>query len=118
MDIRELDPRAAAEADLRAIHRIEEACSPEQPFRSEELSLAFYRVWSDGERRWWLAGDVGAAALMTTPPSFNYSQVLVRPEARRQGIGTALLAELVAFARARGIPSFFAHHFDEAGAAF
>jgi mycothiol synthase len=118
MEIRELDPRTAAEADLRTIHRIEQACSPEQPFRSEELSLAFYRVWSDGERRWWLAGDVGAAALMISPPSFNYVQVLVRPEARRRGIGTALLANVVASARARGIESFFAHHFDEAGAAF
>jgi mycothiol synthase len=115
---RELDPRTAAEADLRTIHRIEAACSPEQPFRSEELSLAFYRVWSDGDRRWWLAGDAGAAVLMTSPPSFNYVQVLVRPEARRQGIGTALLAEVVASARARGMASFFAHHFDEAGAAF
>jgi mycothiol synthase len=116
--IREVDPRTAPEADLRVIHRIEAACSPEQPFRSEELSLAYYRVWSDGERRWWLAGEVGAAVLMTTPPSFNYVQVLVRPEARRQGIGTALLAEVAASARAQGIPSFFAHHFDEAGAAF
>lgn len=118
MHIRELDPRTAPEADLRTIHRIEKACSPEQPFRSEELSLAFYRVWSEGERRWWLAGDVGAAALMTSPPSFNYVQVLVRPEARRQGIGTALLTEVVASARAQDIPSFFAHHFDDAGAAF
>ena len=118
MEIRELDPRTAPEADLRTIHRIEDACSPEQPFRSEELSLAYYRMWLDGERRWWLVGDVGAAVLMTTPPSFNYVQILVRPEARRQGIGTALLAEVVASARARGVPSFFAHHFDEAGAAF
>src|SRR4051812_7651002 len=118
MEIRELDPRTAPEADLRTIHGIEAICSPEQPFRSEELSLALYRVWSDSERRWWLAGDAGAAVLMTTPPSFNYVQVLVRPEARRQGIGTALLAEVAASARAQGIPSFFAHHFDEAGAAF
>ncbi len=118
MHIRELNPRIASDDDLLTIHRIEEACSPEQPFRSEELSLAFYRVWSDGTRRWWLAGDVGAAVLMTAPPSFNYVQVLVRPEARRRGIGTALLAEVVASARAQGIPSFFAHHFDDAGAVF
>jgi GNAT superfamily N-acetyltransferase len=118
MNIREIDPRSAPDEDLRTIHRIEEACSPERPFRSEELSLAFYRVWSDGERRWWLAGDDGAAVLMTSPPSFNYVQVLVRPEARRRGIGAALLAEVVASARRQGISSFFAHHFDEAGAAF
>ena len=118
MEIREIDPRTAPDADLRTIHRIEEACSHEHPFRSEELSLGFYRVWSDGDRRWWLAGDVGAAVLMTTPPSFNYVQVLVRPEARRRGIGSALLERVVAAARADGVPSFFAHHADEAGAAF
>jgi mycothiol synthase len=118
MDIRELDPRSAPDEELLTIHRIEEACSHGQPFRSAELSLAYYRVWSDGDRRWWLAGDVGAAVLMTSPPSFNYAQVLVRPEARRRGIGTALLAEVVAWARAQGVVSFFAHHSDEAGAAF
>ena len=118
MAIRELDPRTAPDEDLRTIHRIEESCSHERPFRSEELSLAYYRVWSDGDRRWWLAGDVGAAVLMTTPPSFNQVQVLVRPEARRRGIGSALLEQVVAAARAQGIASFFAHHGDEAGAAF
>jgi GNAT superfamily N-acetyltransferase len=118
MSIRELDPRSAPDQDLLAIHRIEEACSHERPFRSPELSLAYYRVWLDGDRRWWLAGDEGAAVLMTVPPSFNYVQVLVRPEARRRGIGTALLAAVVGSARAQGLSSFFAHHADDAGAAF
>jgi mycothiol synthase len=116
--VREIDPRSASNEDLLAIHRIEEACSHERPFRSPELSLAYYRVWSDGDRRWWLAGDLGAAVLMTVPPSFNYAQVLVRPEARRDGIGTELLAKVVERARAVGAASFFAHHSDEAGAAF
>ena len=118
MQIRELDPRTAPDEDLRTIHRIEEACTHERPFRSEELSLSYYRVWSDGDRRWWLAGDAGAAVLMTVPPSFNYAQVMVRPVARRQGIGTALCEAVVASARAQGLASFFAHHSDEAGAAF
>jgi GNAT superfamily N-acetyltransferase len=118
VEIREIDPRSALDQELLAIHRIEEACSHERPFRSPELSLAYYRVWSDGDRRWWLAGDAGAAVLMTVPPSFNYAQVLVRPEQRGRGIGTALLAEVVQWARAQGVGSFFAHHSDEAGAAF
>jgi mycothiol synthase len=118
MEIRELDPRAASDEDLVAIHRIEEECSPERPFRSPELSLAYYRVWTDGDRRWWLAGDVGAAVLMSMPPSFNQVQLMVRPAARRRGIGTALLANVVASAREQGLHSFFAHHSDEAGAAF
>ena len=118
MDIREIDPRSAPDEELLAIHRIEEACAYERPFRSPELSLAYYRIWSDGDRRWWLAGDAGAAALMMVPPSFNQAHVLVRPEHRRRGIGTALLAEVVRWARAQGAGSFFAHHYDEAGAAF
>ena len=118
MEIRELDPRTAPDEDLRTIHRIEESCTHEVPFRSEELSLGFYRVWSDGDRRWWLAGDVGAAVLMTVPPSYNYVQVMVRPDARRRGIGLALLEQVVVAARALELPSFFAHHSDDAGAAF
>ena len=84
-------PDSAARRICRTIHRIEEACSAEQPFRSEELSLAFYRVWWTASAAGGSCGVVGAAVLMTAPPSFNYVQVLVRPEARRQGIGTALL---------------------------
>lgn len=118
MQIRELDPRTASDDDLRTIHRIEESCSHLQPFRSEELSLGYYRVWGDGDRRWWLADDVGAAVLMTVPPSFNYVQVMVRPDARRRGIGSALLERVVDAARAQGVGSFFAHHADDAGAAF
>lgn len=118
MDIREIDPRSAPDQELLTIHRIEEECSPERPFRDFELSRSYYRVWSDGNRRWWLAGDVGAAVLMTVPPSFNYVQILVLPEARRGGIGTELLAHVVAAARSEGVASFFAHHHDAAGAAF
>jgi len=118
MTIREIDPRSAPDEDLLAIHRVEEACSHERPFRAPELSLAYYRVWSDGDRRWWLAGDEGAAALMTVPPAFNYVQVFVHPGARRRGIGKALLAAVVSSARAQGLSSFFGHYADDAGAAF
>jgi mycothiol synthase len=118
MGIRELDPRTASDEELLTIHRIEKACSHERPFRTFELSRSYYRVWSEGNRRWWLAGNDGASVLMTVPPSFNYAQVMVRPEARRQGIGTELLAHVVAAARAQGIASFFGHHIDAAGAAF
>lgn len=118
MDIREIDPRNASDEELLTIHRIEEACSHERPFRDFALALAYYRVWSEGTRRWWLAGDVGAAALMSTPPTFNYVQVLVRPDARRRGIGTELLAHVTAAARSAGLASFFAHHHDASGAAF
>ncbi|MCW2965107.1 MAG: GCN5-related N-acetyltransferase [Actinomycetia bacterium] len=118
MVIREIDPRSAPDEELLTIHRIEEACSHERPFRNFELSRSYYRVWSEGNRRWWLAGDVGVAVLMTVPPSFNYVQILVRPEACRGGIGTELLAHVVAAARSEGVASFFAHHHDAAGAAF
>src|SRR5258708_12293461 len=117
MDIREIEPRSAPDEELLTIHRIEEACSHERQFRDFDLSRSYYRVWSEGNRRWWLAGDVGAAMLMTVPPSFNYVQLMVRPEARRGGIGAELLAHVVAAARSEGVASFFAHHHDAPGAA-
>lgn len=122
MQVREIDARTAPEADLLVVHKLEEVCSPERPFRDPQLSVSYYRHWSDGIRRRWLAetdGQVaGTAVLMITSPEFVYAQILVHPHARRRGIGTALLAQVVAAAREHQVPSFFAHHADAGGAAF
>ena len=47
-----------------------------------------------------------------------YVEILVHPEQRRLGIGSALLETVRGAARDEGIRSFFGHHWDEAGAAF
>ena len=68
MRVEEIDAKSAPDEVLLAIHAIEAACSPEQPFREQSLSLSYYRHWSDGLRRRWIARDgdeiVGAAVLM------------------------------------------------------
>ena len=122
MAIEEIDSRVASDAMLLAIHEIEAACSRLKPFREPSLSLAYYRYWSDGIRRRFVAREgtemVGAAVLMVPTPSFVQAEIFVRPDARRRGHGTALLGAVRTAAKAAGAPAFFAHHDDEAGAAF
>jgi len=124
MSIRELDAARAADDELLALHALEEACAPPgEPFRPAELSLAFYRHWPAGDvRRRWLVdaegGPAGAAALMMHGPAFVYVEILVHPEQRRRGTGSALLEKLCDAAREHGAHSFFGHHWSAAGAAF
>ena len=48
MEIREIDPRTASDEDLLTIHRIEEACAHQRPFRSpaasDELLVALHEL--------------------------------------------------------------------------
>lgn len=118
MQVGEIDPRTAPDDVLLAVHEIEAACSPDQPFRPPSLSLAYYRHWSEGSRRRFVAGEDGTAVLIVLSPTFASAEIFVRPEARRRGLGTALLGAVEAAAREEGIGSFFGHHADEAGAAF
>ena len=96
---------------------------PVSAFRTPELSLAYYRHGTGGaERRRWRAEDggnlAGSAALLVHGPAFVYVEILVHPEKRRLGIGSALLETLRGAAREAGARSFFGHHWTEAGAAF
>jgi mycothiol synthase len=120
--VEEIDARSAPDDLLVAIHEIEAACSPEQPFRPASLSLAYYRHWSDGVRRRFVArldDEIdGAAMLMVPSPTFALADVYVRPAARRRGLGTALLDAVKAAALEEGVRSFFGHHASAEGAAF
>src|SRR3954470_6604587 len=122
MHVEEIDPRSAPDDLLVAIHEIEAACSLDQPFRPASLSLAYYRHWSDGVRRRFVARlddqVAGCAVLMVPSPTFAYAEIFVQPDARRRGLGTALVDAVTAAARQEGITAFFGHHADEAGAAF
>ena len=122
MGVEEIDARVASDALLLAIHEIEAACSQLEPFREASLSLAYYRHWSDGIRRRFVSREgaqiAGAAVLMVPSPSFVQAEIFVRPDARRHGHGTELLAAVRAAAEEAGAASFFAHYDDAAGAAF
>ena len=118
----EIDARTAPEADLLAIHELEEACTWQRPFREPALSVAYYRHWSDGVRRRFVArGDgcvAGAAVLMVPSPTFAMADVQVRPDSRRRGVGRELFAAVCEAAREEHAASFFGHHWTDAGAAF
>ncbi len=123
MRIEEFDPRTAPDELLLAVHEIEAACVPDRPFRPASLSLAYYRHWSDGLRRRFMASlddgePAGTALLMAPAPTYSIVQLFVRPDSRRHGLGTALFETVNAAAREEGIASYLMHHSDPAGAAF
>jgi mycothiol synthase len=125
--VREIDAATAPLEDLLAVHQVEQACVPDlmpgERGQSAEEAIAFIRHAPAGQPRpRWLAEldgrAAGAAVLFVHGPSFAYVKVLVHPESRRLGVGSALLDTLRNAARAQELRSFFGHHATEAGAAF
>jgi GNAT superfamily N-acetyltransferase/RimJ/RimL family protein N-acetyltransferase len=125
--VREFDAAHAPREDLVGVHEVEQACAPElfpgEQGRSVEEAISYMRHPPAGQvRRHWVAESegkvVGSATLFVHAPSFVYVQLLVRPESRRRGAGTALLDALRDAARSEQAQSFFGHHSTEAGAAF
>ncbi len=123
MRLREVDASTAPDEELLELHALEEACAPPgEPFRPPQLSLARYRHSSADIQRHFFADEggrlLGAGVLEVRGPSFAYVDLLVFPEHRRRGIGTALLAQLRAAASEAGASSVFGHHWSDDGAAF
>jgi mycothiol synthase len=123
VDVREVDASTAPDEELLGLHALEEACAPPgEAFRPPQLSLARYRHSSaDIQRHFFGEAEgrlLGAGVLEVRGPSFAYVDLLVFPEQRRRGIGTALLEQLRAAARGAGAISVFGHHWSEDGAAF
>jgi mycothiol synthase len=126
VDIRVVDPRTAPELLLRELHAAQVEANAEytpgeapMPF---EQALGYFRHPSGGERTLRLAREgghiAGYAQLVVHGPAFAFIEVAVRPAHRRRGIGSALLAELVAAMRTQDVTAGFAHHVTPAGAAF
>jgi GNAT superfamily N-acetyltransferase len=120
--VEEIDARTAPEAELLAIHRVDEACTWQRPFRTPAESVAQYRHWSDPVRRRWVAREgseiVGTAVLMLPAPTYAFVHLVVHPHARRRGNGRALFEAASAGAREHGLSAFVSHHWGDAGAAF
>lgn len=103
-----LTEATGSDADLEAIVAIVSATSPEEPTSIDELR------WQDatypGGRRFLARADgqpVGAGTvgrIFVYPPEFDglWATVAVLPAARRQGIGSAVLAAVSAVAREAG----------------
>jgi GNAT superfamily N-acetyltransferase len=118
-DVRELDPRTCPDGDLLELHAIEQACLVDgEPPTGAEERLAFLRFPpATDERHHWLA-DGGFAGLYVHSPSATFLHLCVHPSRRRAGVGSSLLAAVVARARERGVNAICSGHATEAGAAF
>ena len=98
--------RIATALDLPALARIEEACFPdpwsEGAIASHLASSATLTLLAvrDGEA-------VGAILMGLTPPEGEIYRIATLPEARRTGVGRALLAEGLSLAKAAGTERIF-----------
>jgi GNAT superfamily N-acetyltransferase/RimJ/RimL family protein N-acetyltransferase len=118
----EVDARTAPDDLLARLVAIEDACWPEtnpgEPLRGLDEAIGFYRHQPATHTScFWLA-DVGFAGLYVHGPTATFLQLLVQPDRRRHGIGTALLAAAVARARELGVEVMHGHHATSGGAAF
>lgn len=124
MRVEEIDARSASDEVLLAIQRVERSCDPElkggEPGWSDAEAIAFYRFPPATERSFhWLAGDgTGFARLNVYGPAAAFARLMVVPEKRRNGIGTALLEALLARCRELDVTVLNGEHATEGGAAF
>jgi mycothiol synthase len=122
VEIRELDARTCPDADLLAMHAIEEACLPElrpgEPGRSADETLAFHRHQPSTHATFnWLAAG-GFASLYVHGPKAAFVHLLVHPKHRRAGLGTALCRRVRDRAVERDVSDLHSSHATPGGAAF
>jgi GNAT superfamily N-acetyltransferase len=122
MVIRELDARTAPDADLLAMHELEQACLPElcpgEPGRSAQEAVAYFRYQPATLENFNWVADGGLAGLYIHGKKAAFVHLLVHPDRRRAGLGSALLGRVAARARERGVEELHGHHATPAGAVF
>jgi GNAT superfamily N-acetyltransferase/predicted GNAT family acetyltransferase len=117
-----VDARSASDDVLARFHAIELAChedlDPGYPARSVDEVIAFYRHLPTTQTSChWLA-DGGTAAVNVHGPTATFLELLVEPDSRRRGLGTALLERALARCRELGVEALRSVHATAAGAAF
>ncbi len=122
MNVEEIDARTAADDVLARFHALELACHEAlhsgEPWRDRDEAISYHRHQPETQTTChWLA-DGGMAALYVHGPTATFVELLVDPERRRQGIGTALLESVVARCRELGIETLRGEHLTPAGAGF
>ena len=130
--VEELDIATAGDADVLAIHALETAIEqeahPGDPVKPDAQALLDLRVWPSyrRERRWVVrdAGRIVASGFVAVEDVLDNQHlaefdIRVLPEARRRGLGSALVPLLVGAARAWGRTSLYAEvRVGSAGEAF
>jgi GNAT superfamily N-acetyltransferase len=118
----EIDARTAGDEVLHRLVVVEQACWPEtnpgEPPRSVDEATAYYRHQPTSHTSCFWIADGGFASVHVHGPTATFFQVLVLPERRRQGIGTALLDAVLTRARELDVQMLHGHHATPAGRAF
>jgi mycothiol synthase len=122
MRVEEIDARTAPDDVLLTFHAIELACWAEtngsESARSADEAVGYYRIQpTTHTSAYWLA-DGGFAKLYVHGPTAAFAHVLVLPERRRAGLGTALLAAVRDRCLELGVTALHARHASPSGAAF
>jgi GNAT superfamily N-acetyltransferase len=120
--VEEIDARTAPDDVLLAFQRVDRSCGPElapgEPGWTDPEAIAFYRYQPTTHTSChWLA-DGGFAALYVHSPAGAFARVMVAPDRRRAGIGTALLDAVLRRCRELGVTAVHGQHATPGGAAF
>lgn len=121
--VRRFDVHHLPVSELAAIHEIRGACheaaAPDEPFPTLAEWSALVTKTPPGVARWHWLTDHGYAGLTRAYASARGRiEICVEPRARRRGIGTALLNDVIATARGLGCETVIGRVGDGAGAAF
>lgn len=109
--------------DLATIHDIRRSChqvaAPDEPFPTLAEWTALITNTPPGVARWhWLTDDGYAGLTRAYASARGRVEICVRPLARRQGLGDALLKEVAATAKSLGCETVIGRVGESAGAAF
>ena len=128
MEVARLEPERMSGTELAQVHRVGEGCHAEEnrlePFWPAADLGAFLRHPPSSEpRHYWTARlnrDLVGFAQLSLPPDspLGFASVLVHPDARRRGTGTALVAAVLEDATASGRTALLGRYSTPTGAAF
>lgn len=100
--------RLATTVDLPSLHQV---CYPQKPFLVFRSHFDQLIDWQENGRCYWLAGlnkseqIVASSQLVLYPHGAELANLIVVPERRGEGIGTAMIQVLTAVARHLNLPS-------------
>src|SRR5436190_11450697 len=118
MHIDEVHARSAPDEELRTFWELERACyaetNPGEPPRTAAEVAAFLRFQPTTHTSCHWRAPGGVASLYVHGPTAAFARILVDPDCRRRGVGTALAAAVVQRSRELGVRMLHGHHVNAA----